>query len=713
MSQYSVSQIDAQTKTFQDAYRRGEISVTQYRHAMNVQSQNRAEALKREQQTASQPKPVTQIQALTTVAANTSDRTEIAKAKEVFYPQDKQVTNITYQQATGEFTAEYQQPQQPTPKQSDYGLGVQLLAASKVFGDVVSSKFGKDSPAALEVKYGVQPLISFNAGMITSLEAEAYGTASLAKSVYSSAQQGKLVYTPVKTPLLGPTVTGSLVNRAFGDSREMEAMEKMPFGYSYGAAFGEVGMMLIGGKVAGSVAGKTASVFKTVINPKVNVVAESALARSKIAAETGLNKLSSGLGSSARASYSGAGYAVSGKLDSAAVRLGKVASRRVVDPLKMKIADPLISTGTRAKREVVTVGQRASDLAVPKGNSETAMFARVVAKPNLTEYGRVTKLKMPEVNIGLPQGAKNVKGFGKQVLVSERLTPKTVKPYIKNPIKNVSAEIKGTLTAQPIRKTSDKILKAPKGQIVKLGFEGETQFIPKSDTMQFSKLTKQFNKQLKAQRAENLLKQKSTNAKALTVQIQKPAQATKSLQRISGAPNITKPYPGSRQRQTEEYDLEIVSMPKTGKTRLIPTITAIQNQPSLIRNGGPMLSNTRNISTQSFDVQLKPSQTSILSPRTSTSTSVIEKQTPKFTQIQTIKPMNPTPNIKVPKMPSFSLGGGSGGFGGGGGFSGKMFKQNNPVKTPKQMLKDFGSFGGKGNGLIRQPRQVKGKRRKR
>lgn len=708
---YSVSQIDAQTKTFQDAYRRGEISITQYRHAMTVQSQNRAEALKREQQTASQPQTVTRIQALTTVAANTSDRTEIAKAKEVFYPQDKQVTNITYQQATGEFTAEYQQPQQPALKQSDYGVGMQLLVASKVFGDVVSSKFGKDSPAALEVKYGMQPLISFNAGMITSLEAEAYGTASLAKSVYSSAQQGKLVYTPVKTPLLGPTVTGSLVNRAFGDSREMEAMEKMPFGYSYGAAFGEVGIMVLGGQALGYAGGKAASVFKTVVNPKINVVAESALARSKVAAETGLNKLSSGLGSSARASYSGVGYAASAKLDSAAVKLGKVASQRVADPLKMKIADPLISKALYKKDQVITLGQRASDLAVPKGKSEGAMFARVVAKPNLTDYGRVTKLKMPEVNIGLPQTVKNAKGAARQVFVSERLSVKTVKPYINNPIKNVGAEFKGAITAQPTRKASDKILKAPKGQIVKLGFEGETQFIPKSDSLQVSKLTKQFNKQLKAQRAENLLKQKPTSAKTVTVQIQKPTQSIKSMQRISGAPNAVRPYPGGRQSQTEEYELQTVSYPKTGKTSLIPSLTIQQKTVTPISKESITQQTVKipfQYSGYTPSVSITPTQPQIIIPKTVTT------PVPKITPVPSVTPVPQfsIPKIKTPNFPSLSLGGGGGGFGGRSGFSGKMFKQNNPIKTPKSMLKDFGNFG-KGNGLFKPTRQVKGKRRKR
>jgi len=55
----------------------------------------------------------------------------------------------------------------------------------------------------------------------------------------------------------------------------------------------------------------------------------------------------------------------------------------------------------------------------------------------------------------------------------------------------------------------------------------------------------------------------------------------------------------------------------------------------------------------------------------------------------------PTPKRKTSSYPLFPLGGGGGG-GGRGGFdslTGKWYKYKNPVKTPKQMLKDFSTFG--------------------
>ena len=77
------------------------------------------------------------------------------------------------------------------------------------------------------------------------------------------------------------------------------------------------------------------------------------------------------------------------------------------------------------------------------------------------------------------------------------------------------------------------------------------------------------------------------------------------------------------------------------------------------------------------------------------------KQIPKTSPRIAPPPMG---KPRVPQMPSFRLGGSGGGRGGGDALTGRWFKYKNPVKTPKQVLKDFKSFGGKSRVSISPPK---------
>lgn len=795
---------------------------------MRVQSANRAAALKREQ--ASQPKaaelPRSDYWTATpspakpsVMPASGADLTRaggtqitppagytVTKVESVMVPAKEELEPSSYWTATPtpEKTAvmgptvakapmveavSYEVTKKPEPvKQSDLGIGAQLLVAADVFGKVVASQTKEDTLInkliRAETEMAIKPVLSFEAGAVNALETEAYGTASLAKSAVSSVQQQKLVYTPVKTPQLGPTVVGSGISLITG-SGEAQRMNEMPFGYSMGSAFGEAGAALLTGMATGAVAGKTSTVIKTVVNPRINKAAESALARSTRLFESAANRIEPGLGKASELVVSRRAAAIGTKLDLVEAKAGAALTGKLVSPVKYGVkygvvepvkakavlvgekvaASPVVTKASSVARRVVpdlkvyskmVTGKYADDL-VPqsfkdvrlasepfreapanlvKGIKETgvyqkASYVKSVQAPN-TEMAKLLRAVPKESldDLTLKAALK-----AEQKLVSPAVT-KTVskvsvtKPYISKELGQIgSLTTVKTKTSTPITKMVSDIKKSASNARASIGKAVGTrqtvitQVKPLSvkstkniSTFEALQMSKQVAKQGKrltqlvpyAPKEVSAIKP-AAEIKQATTQIQKVTQKqTKDVRLVSGVPSLAPAYPGTqRQRVSEEYELVSVSYPKaTGKRdSFVPTLV-----PSIVPT--PRIEPAIKVLP---DRIVPPRVRPVIVPRVlpKSDVKITPSYMPALVQPQAIKQIPKTsPRIappsmgkpRVPQMPSFGLGGSGGGRGGGDALTGRWFKYKNPVKTPKQVLKDFESFGGKSRFSISTPK---------
>lgn len=789
---------------------------------MRVQSANRAAALKREQ--ASQPKQQPSAPAQTPTAAGLprsnywgampspakpsvmpasgADLTR-AGGTQITPPEGYVVTNVQPTMvemegpiAPGKTKADmmvpavsYELQEKPKPvQQSDLGIGAQLLVAADVFGKLVEAKT-KDNTVInqlvkAETKMALQPMLSFEAGAVNALESEAYGIASLAKSVVSSVSQKQLVYTPVKTPQLGPTVVGGGIGLVTG-SGEAQKMNEMPFGYMQGSLFGEVGVSLLTGMATGAVVGKTSTVIKTVVNPRINRAAESALARSTRLFESAANRIEPGLGKATELVISRDAAAIGTKLDLVEAKAGAALTGKlispvkygvkygVVEPVKAKVSlvgervasSQVVSKAGGVARRVISdlkvyskvvTGKYADDLVsqavkdvrlasepfrdVPKnlvkGIKETnvyqgASFVKSVQVPN-TEMAKllraVPKSSLDDLTLKSALRAE-------QKLVSPAVTKgvskvAVTKPYISKELGQIgSLTTVKTKTTTPLSKMVSDIEKSASNARASIGKAVGTrqtvitQVKPLSvkstkniSTFEALQMSKQVAKQGKrltqlvpyAPKEVSAIKP-AAEIKQATTQIQKVTQKqTKDVRLVSGVPSLAPAYPGTqRQRVSEEYELVSVSYPKaTGKRdSFVPTLV-----PSIVPT--PRIEPAIKVLP---DRIVPPRVRPVIVPRVlpKSDVKITPSYVPVLVQPQAIKQIPKTvlriapPSMgkpRVPQMPSFRLGGGGGGRGGGDALTGRWFKYKNPVKTPKQVLKDFKSFGGKSRVSISTPK---------
>jgi hypothetical protein len=841
---FTVAQIDAQTKTFEQAYRSGKITSAQYNLAMRTQSANRAAALKREQPKQQPSAPAQAPSAAGLPRSNywtampspakpsvmPTSGADLSRAggTQITPPEGYVVTNVQPTMvemqgpiAPGKTKADmmvpavsYELQEKPKPvQQSDLGIGAQLLVAADVFGKIVESKT-KDNTVInqlvkAETKMALQPMLNFEAGAINALETEAYGTASLAKSVVSSVSQKQLVYTPVKTPQLGPTVVGGGISLVTG-SGEAQRMNEMPFGYSQGSLFGEVGVSLLTGMATGAVAGKTSTVIKTVINPRVNRAAESALARSTRLFESASNRIEPGLGKATELVVSRKAAAIGTKLDLVGAKAGAALTGKLVSPVKYGVKYGVVEP---VKAKISLVGEKvASSQLVSKAGG---VAGRVV--PDLKVYSKVVTGKyaddlvpqyMKDVRLasepfrdapknlvkgiketGMYQGAsyaKSVQAPNTEMAKLLRAVPKSslddltlksalraeqklvspaasksvskiavTKPYISKELGQIgSLTTVKTKTSTPLSKMVSDIEKSASNaktaiskasgarQItMQIGIDAKPQVLTKVKpisvkstknigTFEALQMSKQVAKQGK--RLTQLvpyapkeiskvptLAKPAAEIKQVTTQIQKAStKEAKQEFTISGMPKVASPYPGTqRQRIREDYELVSVSYPKEvsglvpivvpdltpsppseGKSEFVPVIVPfvipdvtpkpdipsipdmkpIPVPPSTIPKIIPV-SDTDQWQPQPIIPIFKVDPDQIIDPRTEIITQPLLD--------------DPKPRIPIPNFSSFSLGGGGGGRGGGDALTGKWFRYKNPIKTPKQMLKDFSTFG--------------------
>ena len=851
---FTVAQIDAQTKTFEQAYRSGKITSAQYQLAMRAQSANRAAALKREQ-----PKQQPSAPAQASTAAGlprsnywtampspakpsvmptsgadlsraggtqitppegytvTKVDTVMVSAKEELEPSSYWTATPTPEKMAvmGPTVAKtpmveavsYELQEKPKPvQQSDLGIGAQLLVAADVFGKIVESKT-KDNTVInqlvkAETKMALQPMLNFEAGTVNALETEAYGTASLVKSAVVSAQTGKLQYTPVQTPKLGPTVVGGGIGLVTG-SGEAQRMNEMPFGYMQGSIFGEVGVSLLTGMATGAVAGKTSTVIKTVVNPRINRAAESALARSTRLFESGVNRIEPGLGKATELVVSRKAAAIGTKLDLVGAKAGASLTGKlvspvkygvkygVVNPVKAKISlvgekvasSQMVSKAGGVARRVVpdlkvyskvVTGKYADDL-VPqsirdvrlatepfrdapknlvKGIKETgiyqgASYAKSVQAPN-TEMAKLLRAvpKSSLDDLTLKSALK-----AEQKLVSPAASKGTskvavTKPYISKELGQIgSLTTVKTKTTTPLSKMVSDIEKSASNArasigkvsgtrqaVIQIGIDAKPQVLTKVKpisvkstknigTFEALQMSKQVSKQGKrltqlvpyAEKEVSAMlpsiSKPATEVKQAVTQIQKASvKQTKETKIVSGVPTLAPAYPGTqRQRVREEYELVSVSYPQASGKRdsLVPSFV-----PSFTPEIAPKIEPAIKIlPDQTVIPRILPNVVPNVRPK------VDVKITPSFIpalvqpelvkEIQKVTPQSQlVPSFGKPSRgrlvnPNFGLGGGGGGRGGGDALTGKWFKYKNPIKTPKQMLKDFSTFGG-GKGKRKQ-----------
>ncbi len=630
----------------------------------------------------------------------------------------------------------------PEVKQSDLSIASQLTigidALSKVFPALVEQQYGKDTPLSkiIKTEYATsgQFLLGFGAGEIAALESNVYGTAGLFGSAKKSLESGKLVYAPGfegfnsewKTPILAPSSVSAAIGSVFGDSGEAEAFRRQSLGYQLGSVAGEVGVIVVSGEAAGRATG----FVRANVTPKFVNVAESVMARSKLAVMAGLDRIEPGMGKAAELTFDRDVAKISKALGGASSKVKGGFNNKLIQPAKSKLVNPVLKRGELVQDSIY----RAVDAAItPKGSDEASVFMRAVAKPNLNDYSKVANLNInlnkakgykPKFEFETPSSISNAKGFARQVLKAEKVQPKTVKPYVNNPIKNLEAELKQPLKAQPVKPDSDMFKGGGKGkgQIVQIGLDAKSQTVVKSEAFKVSKMTKAYNNQLKANRSALQSKQ-GVNAQAVSVQVSKeaPALVKPSKLRISGAPNIVRPYPDtSRQRESESVEYTIVTYPKGVSSPRLPNTRTGQSGYN-IAAFMPVVG-----SGQGRGQQFIPKNTEV--PFTSEIGKSIVDTTPnKPVQSQPITPKyildipEPTktifdiPTIVKPKskpasrkLYDFPMGNVSGfGAGGGGGSSvGRWYYRKHPIPDATQQIKQLTG------GRVRGPNYSKGKHRR-
>lgn len=756
----SVSEIDKQNQVFKQAYESGQISKTEYAYAMKVQSQNRAEALAREQAQQEAQTPNTNYWTKTSTPETIGkNNLPSANAQKIEAPEGYTIQNIrpvnvvehetpntdywtqpskqsTVPEATGQAIA-YDLVKTPEPvKQQDIGIAEQFRVGLNVFGQVapslIESQFGKDTPASkiakLEFENVIFPANQFAAGSTATLEKVVYSTAGLIGSAKVSLETRQLQYVPgfegldknIKTPILAPTFSDSLINTALGDNQDAIKFSRQPLAYQLGAGFSEVGLAVLEGEGLGFALGKTGTVFKTVINPKVNQIAESTLARSKLNTETFLGKMQPGLGKATTNVLSKDLASVRTIFDKTELKISQKVGSKLVDPfnvavktpilkttntlktkavtkLKYDVADPLINKGLSVRNDFITIGQVSKEsITVPKfkvpkiSNNELSMYSRSVIQPNIGNYEKLLQLdKLENLATPIRSTATKIKApvntakmISKQILEAQPKTRITQKAITSNPIKRFNAQVKQVFTAQP--KQTTKVIKSKAMRNIEKSILGtETRGTSKSVT----KTPRGFVKESKP------IQQQVT-------QMEKQISKTTQQQGIIIPKAFTLPYPGTQKRRTVIEETEIAYIPTQ---RLTPQNRNTQNNRFIINTGiNPQFDNLVNtVGTADPTIKLKiedsifPTPITIIDQRPKiTPNTFIDtkpKQIPDYTpQLIIPQPVPPTNSRQKIKFGKFDFGGG-GGFGFGvRPLKGRWRKVNNPIKSPEQVLASIG-----------------------
>lgn len=724
---YTSAQIIEQNKTFYEAYKAHKISYEQYVQAAKFQNQALKDAYAREGKTAPQaqqpkvssratfmpPEPGTPQYALQGSYAQQGSTVYTAEGEKVGVVGSPNMPALT----PGE---SYQvEPPQPPVKQQDLGIATQMDIAFQLGIKTAEGLISQQSNPVLreiakaELNYAVAPILGGVAGGAATLESNIYGSASLVKSAVVSVQSGKLQYAPVKTPVLAPTVLGGATGLLLGNSQEARQINEKPglygVGYGYGSAFTEVGLATIEGVGIGFVAGKASNVLRTVVNPRVNQFAESTLARSKLVAQTGLNRVSPGLGVKAEIVYNRDVARVASKLNSVDASLtGRANAARLnvkyglTEPLKEKV-------GFAYEKASVKVANL-----TPKTVKEAKLYSKSVVAPNLAEYGK--PFKSADLNLA---PIRNMKAVGRQVLKAEPIRQNPAKPFINNPIRNAKSEIAQVIKAERISPNKIGLVDKPVRSTKIMGWnpnKGVTSNKNISTNQALDFATKQ-KSSLRGPAYENTLKLNEPNNKLFTGS----RQVTRQVQRqsskivgasvksssklgvaISGAPSLVRAYPGTQRSRVRE-ELEIVSLPRS-KADLKVTKEADLQEADLrltpnIRltsgfSGGKTGSGSSFVRPKLIPSPARNNRDIIIPAVRQPQTQIIipdigQPVTPKT--VSKTPPPNDVPNkLKIPQGFGFRVGGGSGGGGGSSTLKGKWRKVDNPVKSINAMLKTFG-----------------------
>lgn len=733
--QYTSAQIIEQNKNFYDAYKSGKITYEQYVDVARFQKQALAEAQAREGKPVTQtpapkvvfrtsflpPEPGTPSYALQGSYAQQGSTVYTSSGEKVGVVGSPNMPALT----PGE---SYQvEPPQPPVKQQDLGVAAQMDVAFQLGIKTAEGLISQQSNPVLreiakaELNYAVAPILGGVAGGAATIESNVYSAASLAKSAVVSVQTGELQYSPVKTPILAPTVLGGAVGLITGNAQEAQQINAMPglygVGYGYGSAFTEVGLATIEGVGIGFVAGKASNVLRTVVNPRVNQFAESILARSKLVAQTGLNRVSPGLGVKAEIVYNRDVARVASKLNSVDASLtGRANAARLnvkyglVEPVKLKAGLAVENVGVKAGKVTSRI--------MPESLKEAKMFSKSVVSPNLADYAKVSTPK----SIGkIPKLVKQSELYQGSKFTVNRVANRIKLPTDLRVLSNQALKNKYIIGKVPKVESTVKPVKVIGKADV---FKGKVVSRKNISTSEALGIASKRKGSLRGTAYEDTFKvnepKMATRSSQVVRQVEKQTLGVTSKQAtkvnpfaivVSGANVFAGSYPGTQRRQRFVEEMEVVSLPRSmadlgvkqeSRMRLLPSAPSFLSGVSgLSKNGlvnvpSKIDTGVAGISDVKFDTNIAPVlrfnivQEARQGQKVSQALRVSSKQIDVF---------------KMKAVPLYSRGGGSGGGSGGGALRGRWNKQNNPIKSYDQMLKDISGLG-----IVKHRKNVRHKR---
>lgn len=599
----------------------------------------------------------------------------------------------------------------PISQPKEYGVAAQFMGATKagldIMGLAAERQFGKDSVATqlakAEINYGIGGLLSFAGGVTAAVEGEVYGVANLGNSAKVSLETGRLQYKPVKQNLvLAPTVSGSTVSLLAGGG-EAEAFNKMPFGYSFGAAFGEAGLFMLEGVGAGAVTSYGVKTY-TKIAPKINLVADTVANKAMWKVyDKGYRVIEPAYQKFNR---------VSTALDAADLRIGSFYKSSIVTPAKYNVANPIIQGAARAKAEVQTVGSRTGDLltgGLKRVSPEAGMYAKAVFSPNKARF--VSK-EMASVGNRISKPLK-ASALAEEISFQRSVTFPRLQSY-SNPLsKAVTNEFKMYGRVREGRrafKVAEVEAAAPKfgtkAFTKQVNLSTKVKGVTSTDKgLNVQGLKTAYKQSKKLDRIQGLSIEESTPAKFVsqtskqtTTQVMKeslkqPAVKMRGGYLISGV-RSSSVYPGTQNVRLFEEE-ETVFLTNPGEALGLRKPQLVSYQPSLIGGAGLKVTpatrsigsttRTSTISRQPTilreSLAINPSYT----PRFDTALTPLSIQKMSFTPKQTFK-VSQAQRLTPKMVNPLGVGGGSGGGRGFDAMTGKWAKRNTRIKTSSEMM---------------------------
>lgn len=463
-----------------------------------------------------------------------------------------------------------------------------------------------------------------------------------------------------------------------------------------------------------------------VLAPKVNVAAESVLARSTRIAEGGLNRISPGLGKASSVVVSRDTERAAAFLSSKDAALSSKVASKIVNPVKYGVGNKAANFTFSLKDNVITAGQRASDIIGPRGASEPAAFMRGVAKPNLLGYSKVAKTtalyakteagisRVKGLNVNLANenliaaGRKGISTIRENPIYTADLFERSVRlPNLKPSVstgESLGSALKIEADLVKAKFPSVKIkASVPKSGLGKSSVAQEAKAIGKvaaGKTRQTLNLKTPEDKILPSERTPLKFSAPKDESAQIKQLVQRNAKAVQAFE-IKGASKLTSggvskavlPYPGTAVRAKEVEETQYLTYPN--KPLTVPKVsvsltskTAFTTKESLKIT--PSIK-TSTKTTNLFTPTVGPNISSRIDNGVSSvpAQAIRPSQQVKFAPVTGIKPIT----VAAPKInpfPNFPVGGGSGGIGGSASFSGKWAKRNTRIKTADEMFKTFG-----------------------